>query len=347
MALNEQLVSIQSRHHVFLQRLISGEVDRFLPILKQLQNGVLKRLTGDLTEFSRSRLEVQLAELMRFQKEIYKDYINGLNSSLLEIGLSESEFEQSALNKILSNYQVAAPSNAQIIAAIRTSPLSVVRNSSKLLKPFIDDWSKTQMNIVNGAIRDGWVQGQTINQMAANLKKLTGEELLRTNQAIVRTAINHVSQSARRMVWSANADIITGWRFLAVLDGRTSDICSGIMSLDRVYPVDKGPYPPRHINCRSTSIPELDDRFKADKDNATQASMGGQVDADLTYFDWLKTQPKEFVTDVLGVGKGEALLSGKLSAKDFAKFSLNRRFEPLTLAEMIKKDKKLNLGLFG
>lgn len=352
--LNEQQVNIQARHHVFLQRLGSGEVNKFLPILKELRRGILLRLSGDLTEFSRTRLEAQLASIMKFQREIFGSYINDLNESLLEIVLNESSFEQKALAKSLladAGFSVSAPASAQLFAALKTIPLNVgVNGSGKLLESFIKDWSTSQMNTVNGIIRQGWAEGQTVSQISKGIGDHIQSNLRRTNEAIVRTAINHVSQTARNITWQANDDITIGWRFLAVLDGRTSEICAGIHSLDKVYDIGKGPYPPRHINCRSTSIPELDGRYANNNADFTQASnmpkAKGQVDANLTYYEVLKRQPKQFVYDTIGKAKGELLLSGKMSAKEFAEFGLNSRFEPLTLTEMIEKDKRLNLGLF-
>ena len=45
------------------------------------------------------------------------------------------------------------------------------------------------------------------------------------------------------------------WRFIATLDGRTTLTCAGLHG--NVYPVGKGPRPPRHIGCRSCSVPVL------------------------------------------------------------------------------------------
>ena len=66
----------------------------------------------------------------------------------------------------------------------------------------------------------------------------------------------------------------------------------------------------------------------------TQASKDGQVSADLTYYDWLKTQSKDFQDHVLGQTRADLFRNGGLTAKRFAELNLDRNFQPTTLDEM-------------
>ncbi len=351
---NESLVNAQSRHFVHLQRVGTQEYNEFSKILNELERGILARLPGDLTEFSRTRLNKQLTELRRFQEELYTKYIDSLGQSLETIAAAEASFEASIMKSAIlssSTFETTVPALNQILTAIQTTPLSINnKGGSKLLEPFIGDWKKAQIESVNGIIRQGWFEGQTIQQMTSAVKDSVNGQTKRTAETIVRTSINHVSQVSRTQTWKENSDIVIGWRFLATLDSITSQECSSIASMSKVYPIDKGPKPPRHPNCRSTSISELDSRYAIDTSNFSQSSKGAsggkQVKADLSYYDWMKTQPKDFVMDTLGPTRGNLLLSGKMSSTEFARFNLNARFEPLTIAEMRAKDKKLNLGLF-
>ena len=156
---------------------------------------------------------------------------------------------------------------------------------------------------------------------------------------------------ARTATWAANDDLVVGWSFLAVFDEATTTECRSIAELGEVYPIGRGPQPPRHIRCRSTSIPELDQRYAIDQSTFTKASKGAeggkQISVNISDYDWLKKQPFEFIADSpLGPTRAKLLLSGKLTSKEFARFTLNARLEPLTIAQLIEKDKRLNLGLF-
>ena len=351
---NESLVNAQTRHFVHLQRVGTSEFNKFSKILAELERGILARLPGDLTEFSRTRLNKQLAELRNFQDELYDSYIARLNNSLTTLAEAEADFETNILKQAIlssSTFETTVPAVNQVLAALKTSPLSVGNNGAgKLLASFINDWKKAQIEAVNGIVRQGWFEGQTIGQMVSGVKDSIHGQTKRTAEAIIRTSINHVSQVSRTAVWNENDDIIIGWRFVATLDGRTTRECYSIASLAKVYPINKGPKPPRHINCRSTSIPELDSRFAIDESNFTQSSKGAsggkQVSAELTPIDWYKTQPKEWVFDTMGEKMGKLLFSGKMTSKEFARFNLDAMNNPLTITEMVAKDKKYNMGLF-
>jgi hypothetical protein len=94
--------------------------------------------------------------------------------------------------------------------------------------------------------------------------------------------------------------------------------------------------PPAHINCRSSTVPILDERFAFLKEGATQSGQFGPVDADETYFSWLKKQPAKFQDEAIGPVRGKLLREGGLSAERFGQLRLSKNFDPLSLAEMQK-----------
>src|SRR3546814_10812384 len=97
-------------------------------------------------------------------------------------------------------------------------------------------------------------------------------------------------------VCSSDLNDITEYRWVSTLDGRTTSQCR---SLDgKVFTIGKGPRPPIHMNCRSTTvaiIPGLENL----SDILTRASQDGQVKGSLTYYEWLKTQRSEEHTSEL------------------------------------------------
>jgi hypothetical protein len=106
---------------------------------------------------------------------------------------------------------------------------------------------------------------------------------------------------------------------------------------DRVFPIDEGPRPPLHINCRSTTVAVLDDRYKFLDEGATQSArdpITGKVEsvpAGQSYYGWLKTQPAAVQDSIIGPTRGKLLRDGGLSAQRFSELSLGKNFQPLTL----------------
>lgn len=71
--------------------------------------------------------------------------------------------------------------------------------------------------------------------------------------AVVRTAGNGIANESRRRYYLENADVFDREVYVATLDSRTTPICRALDG--KLFPVGEGPYPPRHVNCRSTRAP--------------------------------------------------------------------------------------------
>ncbi len=100
--------------------------------------------------------------------------------------------------------------------------------------------------------------------------------------ALVRTSVNQVANAASQQTYQANQDVTQKYRYIATLDGKTSPICR---SLDgRVFEYGKGPTPPQHFNCRSTTVPIVNyeglgiEPPKEGRRKAKEGTVPGQFD---------------------------------------------------------------------
>lgn len=342
MATPELLIEAATRNGVLIERLKAGEVKKIDPFLRRIDRELRDRLSRDaITAYSRQRLETMLATIDSMMGKIHGDYSKQLMLDLQDIAEYEAAFEARSLGQVLVNYSAAVPTTGAVQAAIRSRPLNVTGpDGGKLLEPFIADWLQAERSRVTGAIRMGYVQGETNQQL---INRIRGTKALqysdgllaiskRNAEAVVRTGVQHVASVARFETWEANSDVVTGYRIVATLDGRTSSQCR---SLDgRVFKTGKGPMPPFHIRCRTTTAAVLDDRYSFLEDDATRASKDGYVKADQTYYDWLKGQDAEFQNVALGPTRAKLFRDGGLSAKRFAELQLDRQFKPLNLDQL-------------
>jgi len=346
---SEQLKSIDVRNQVLLERLKDGEHKKFAPFLKRIEKDLRNALSNaGETITTRKRLNALLSDVTSLQKSIYDDYNKQLTIDLGEIGLQQAGFEANSYDSVTVSFSASTPSAEQVLTAIRVTPMQVSNYAgNQLLEPFIKDWSSDQIQRVNNTITQGFYQGQTNAQITRNLRgtksaKFNDGELAKINRAnktIVRTAVQHSSTQARQITMKQNSDLVKGYEWVSTLDSKTSDQCA---SLDgRRFKVGEGPLPPIHPNCRSTTTPVLSDKFDFLDEGATRASKGAeggtQVSAKESYYSWLKKQPVAFQTDAIGPTRAKLLRSGGLSADDFAKLSLGKNFQPLTLKEMQAK----------
>lgn len=341
MAIPEELIAITTRHQVHIERLKSGDAQKVRVLLVEVDRAIRKKLgaRAEFTDYNRGKLERLLKSVTGMLAGIFEQYRGDLLASLREFGEYEAGFETKALNSVVQGVTFATPAPAQVWAAATTAPLSVRGpQGGKLLEPFIRDWSQGEIQAVTGVIRRGVFEGQTNAEIIRAIRGTKAlkyrDGLLETTRrhadAVVRTAVQHVSSSARFETWQHNK--LARYRWVSTLDSRTTTQCR---SLDgQVFELGKGPRPPIHIGCRSTTVPELDDGLDFLDEGATRASKTGPVSADLSYYDWLKQQPAAFQDSALGPIRGRLFRNGGLSAERFARLNLDKNFKPLTLDEM-------------
>jgi len=160
--------------------------------------------------------------------------------------------------------------------------------------------------------------------------------------ALVRTSVNQVANTASQQVYEANQDITKKYRYVATLDTRTSSICRALDGQEFEY--GKGPTPPQHFNCRSTTVPviDYDDLGFIPPPTGTRASALGQVPANQSYGQWLaKKQQGETDADLLR-RQAEALGARKVSYFRL----LSEKYGPnAAIAKLVSKDgSELTLG---
>jgi len=232
---------------------------------------------------------------------------------------------------------------------------------------------------ISNAVRVGMVQGETMQTIArrivgtATLKGRDGITQLTRNQvqSVTRTSVQHVANQTRREFLLDNADVVTKERYVATLDGRTTDICA---SLDgKEFKLSEGPYPPLHFNCRSIRIADFNKETIVERpavpvtqkqllreytkgnglNSVTERSklpygtktkfdqfkrrrlreITGRVPSKETYNSWLKKQPIQFQEDVLGVTKSKLYRDGGMTLDKF----VNRNGDSLPLSALARK----------
>lgn len=153
-----------------------------------------------------------------------------------------------------------------------------------------------------GQVRAAGISVKQLLAAGGELTAVTDNQIM----ALVRTSINQVANTASQQVYEANQDITKKYRYVATLDTRTSAICRALDGQEFEY--GKGPTPPQHFNCRSTTVPvinyeELGFDAPPSVTKGKRASIDGPVPVGTTYGQWLKDQPLEVQEKVLGKDK--------------------------------------------
>lgn len=213
---------------------------------------------------------------------------------------------------------MGAPQTFSLTAAQGTT---ITLPNGKVLEKSFRGLAESQADLFAKTVRNGLLTGESTDKLARRLKgrlrfgqpgsarqiaQAGGELTSVANHqvmALVRTSINQVANAASQQVYEANQDVTKRYRYVATLDGRTSPICRALDGQEFDY--GKGPTPPQHFNCRSTTVPIVDYEGLGvtPPPPSKRRSRDGLVPANQTYGQWLHNQSKETKADILGPEK--------------------------------------------
>jgi SPP1 gp7 family putative phage head morphogenesis protein len=347
---SERLRDVSIRHGVYLDRYTRGESLELIKILEQATRDIEERIQRTGGEWTRKRLN----EVLSNTRAILHEAIKASEAKLFDDLklLAEYEAEKAArdfTNSIPIKIQTEQPDPEQLFSSIRNLPAS----AGSTLGELVAQWDvNTQQRFV-AAIRLGVAEGDTVDQLTRRVRGRVVKRATKTTpgvyeggvlqtttrgaQALVRTAVAHVNNTAREAVYKQNEDIIKGYQYVATLDSRTCLECGPLDG--KVYKLDESlPELPKHPQCRCLLNPVLKSyrELGIDMDDippGTRASMDGQVPETLTYSDWLKRQDKVTQDDILGPNRGQMFRNGlKLTSM------VDRQGNILTLDRLKEKE---------
>ena len=307
---------------------------RLRSILAQLKQS-LDGWAGDATELTSTELQ-GIAELQSqfVTDELRKALPEGIANSAVNTVEISPQFAQSVVTTDPTQINVVALSD-DLFAAVNGAPqtfsltaaqgATITLPNGQVISKAFRGIATSQAEQFNQVVRNGLLTGETTQSIAKRLigSLQFGEEAKTVGQiaaaggqltqvadnqimALIRTSINQVANTASQQVYEANQDITQRYRYVATLDTRTSAICRALDGKEFDY--GKGPTPPTHWNCRSTTVPvinykELGFDPPPSVTKGKRASMDGPVPANETYGEWLARQPRATQADALGEGK--------------------------------------------
>jgi hypothetical protein len=218
------------QHQTRVIGLGADEVRKFGPTLKALDKAIRDKLSGDeLSELSRKRLEAVLLSISATLSKAYASYRKQLDADLFAFGVHEADFTAQVMGSTLQ-VSFTTPTESLIRAAMRSRPLSVRGpDGGKVLKTFLDDWSDKEVKVLTNVIRRGVIEGQSNSEIVRAVRgtkaKNYNDGVLATTdrnaRAVVQTAVQHVSSTARQATFEANADVVKGVKWVSTLDQHT------------------------------------------------------------------------------------------------------------------------------
>lgn len=224
-----------------MSRLFENQVQTDVRRAVRKHKGKLKTITK-----SNPRSPDVKREINRFVKEVSVM----TDGHLTEFGAEQLSFHNNSLHKAVGRvYKIKPPKRSPQLLSIIGENIEGDKSLDAHWNAIGDNELKRVNNIINRGIAKGQSTAEISNKVA-DATKVTQNQAT----ALVRTAITRTTNLSQAQVLNANAGIMKGYQFTAILDDRTSDICKHHDG--KIYALDDQRYlPPLHWRCRSTIVP--------------------------------------------------------------------------------------------
>lgn len=325
---NDKLSDDSIADAIRLERLKRQTLGRILSILKESDKDITAQIAvAGLTEFQARRIN-QLSEGIRDTLRATYVAIEA-DASQASLSAVQTAIDQGAkrLDTVVGVAWSVKPSIDVIYSAAMARPYQ-----GKLMREYYRDLPDSIASLVKAQIRMGYIQGETVNKVVARVNRVLKGKQINFNRTIINTTLAHFAGFAQQRLYERNADSLEGIKWNATLDTRTSDFC--IANGGKIFPVDAVPVYPAHFNERTVLTPVVKgaDQLSFDVPNRTQASLDGQIPADITNIQWLDRQSFKRQSEALGRTRAELLRDSNLSVADL--FNGNKL---LTITEIRRK----------
>lgn len=378
---NEDLFDALVRHQIYLLRTSGAIRNRIFALLDATEADIADKIrsrllnaTGLDTPADVRRMESLLSAIrvtrLRAWDQVTEDWLQQVR----DVATSEPVLMAGVVRTVSPVVlDLVLPSSRTLKAIATSNPFE-----GRTLKQWAQSIAAEDLRRIENAVRVGMVQGESSAEIArrvvgtANLRGVDGVTQItrRSAEAITRTAVNHVSNQARREFINANADLFEEEQYVATLDSRTTPVCRG--NDGKRFPIGKGPIPPLHFNCRSLRVPVIDGdalgnrpakpvtekqllrefsekngfpapKKRADLPHGTKTQydqfararireLTGRVPAKETYQTWLTKQSASFQDDVLGRTRAQLFRKGGITLDRFT----NRTGDEIPLSQLAK-----------
>lgn len=332
---SDALFDRQVRHRIALERYATSEVKRILRFINEMERTTVDkvavlRVRPDLTRGERSQLralENFLRQLRLIYAEGYAKVRDEAFKGFEDLAQFEAEFQTGSLARAMDDLkhvsgtpgpavaagaiEVQSPTVEQLAAVIEARP-----SQGKLLSAWFDDMESAHVARIEQALRIGFVEGDGLDKMRERIANVWTTNK-RSADAVIRTSVTHIAAEVAQETYTSNPDIVTQVQWVSILDSRTSEICRARDGMH--FPIESGPRPPAHINCRSTVIPIMEGVDPPDRP---------------TYAEWLRRQSAEEKKRILGASRYKLFTEGGLDLDRF----VSNDGDPLTLDEIRAAD---------
>lgn len=320
-----RLLDVATRHQLYLEGLKEYQLDQvarlFVAMEREIRQATLSLSVNSLDQMTRRELRAYLKKLLEIQGRFSAAYTKSLTRFIREY---------LSVERVVYNRIIADETENSYAAALALGPLyrlvdnAMLPASGMTSTQALAEYSSTIANTLRNHTQIALANGETPAQL---LQRLLGTPALAGKDGIINRLYNQGATLTRTWLQGVFATVTDAiyqlytdrYMWSSIMDAVTTDICRSRNG--RVYVYGKGPKPPAHYNCRSTTVPVM------------QQTTPGPNES---WYDWISRQPRQLWADILPTGVYNGLRNGQLAAKDLPKFD---RARPMSIDAYRRKTK--------
>jgi len=359
---NEELLSIEANHAVYLQRLASGLGNDAVPFIDSMQVKIDARINREVGKnLTANRREKLLKDINSIVKEELSAYTKELSVGNLDLGQYEAQFQGRAISSVYPSVEPVVVTRSAIKTAANNTLIKLGDGSYTSYNQMLSTYTSTNAQQITNIVANGFTSGMTTRDIAKQVMDEVDNRVVKTKKEakmIARTGSTHYANQAKKAYFS-DEPVVIGTQNISVMDSSTSDYCRGIdlritLKTDANY---NKAFAPFHRGCRGSNAPVVDPKIAGDDGSGQRPENFRDVESGLLdpsttsskniYYDGMGKIDAKSQDAILGPTLGKAyrkgIRDGTLTPESFARLTIDDvNVRGLTLKEMIKKDNALS-----
>lgn len=295
---NQEIFDALVVGEIHLRRLTRDELVEVLSWLQQqiasVDQAILR--AGNLDR--RTNLDALLAELEAIRSQVFKELDRRLRT--FAAGVTDHETALVAALALVTASQAIGPAALADIINKRAI-------NGQLFNEWLEGMRADEITRLNRALRLSTTVDASREELVQEARRAlrgTGRNV----EGLAQSLATHVSSQVREELVGDAPDLVA-WRWVSILDGKTSDICRARSG--KVYPISQPhPVPPAHPRCRSSIVPVFAGQGPVREEN---------------YGEWLARQSVARQNEILGPARAAMFRSGRAELDDFVEEPSGRR----------------------
>lgn len=219
---------------------IEKSLDERLAMIIEESNPVVKKIFVDLKDQIQKKkiLEKQDMSIMDNVKVKYlKELKQVIKSNLFE---NFKEAKKTAMREIIRHDFAEPLPSDEFLAFLDRETFD-----------YIGDWEYELSKNLKVELRNAIANGHPISSVFEEMDNID-KQMRVSIERYARTKTTETMNKGRKEFFD-QTDIVNGYQYSAIIDGRTTDICQGLH--EKFFKKGSEPTPPLHFNCRSVLVP--------------------------------------------------------------------------------------------